>query len=253
MNVLIVEDELLATERLKLLLSQYDPSIQVAGTLESIEETVQWLKTQPHPDLLLMDIELSDGHSFEIFRQVRLDRPVIFTTAYDNYAINAFQHFSIDYILKPVTAEALATGIHKYKIMSKSFHSPDYDGWAQNLKENFTRQYKDRFLSKIGQRVFFIQTADVAYFYADNKTVYLVDGEGNKFIVSYSIEKLETVLDPHYFFRVNRKMIVHSKMIDLVKPYLNSRLKLFLKNVHHAEAIIVSRERVVDFKKWAEG
>ena len=253
MNVLIVEDELPATERLKLLLKQYDPSIQVAGILESIEETVHWLKTQPHPDLLLMDIELSDGHSFEIFRQVRLDRPVIFTTAYDNYAINAFQHFSIDYILKPVTAEALATGIHKYRVMSNAFYPPNYNGWAQNVKENFTQHYKDRFLSKVGQRIFFIQTNDVAYFYADNKTVYLVDGDGNKFVINYSIEKLETVLDPYCFFRINRKMIVHSKMVDLVKPYLNSRLKLFFKNIQHDEAVIVSRERVIDFKKWAEG
>ncbi|MEO8771507.1 MAG: LytTR family DNA-binding domain-containing protein [Ferruginibacter sp.] len=253
MNVIIVEDELLATERLKLLLAKYDSSIQVSAALESIEETVKWLKTQPHPDLLLMDIELSDGHSFEIFRQVRIDRPVIFTTAYDNYAINAFQHFSIDYIMKPVTSEALATGIHKYKLMSNAFYPPNYHGWAEQLKENFLPHYKDRFLAKVGQRSFFIQTDEVAYFYADNKTTYLVDRKANKFVINFSIEKLESLLDPYYFFRVNRKIIVHSKMIDLGKPYMNSRLKLSLKNFSHEEEIIVSRERVAAFRKWAEG
>ena len=253
MNVLIIEDESLAAERLKLLLGQYDPSIGVSGCLESIEETVQWLQTQPHPDLLLMDIQLSDGHSFEIFNQVKLDKPVIFTTAYDNYAINAFQHFCVDYILKPVTAAALANAIRKYKIMPHAFSLPDYHAWAEQVTQKISPRYKDRFLAKVGLRTFFIQTEDVAYFYADNKTVYLADKDGNKFVINYSIEKLEPLLDPHYFFRINRRMIVHSKLVDLVKPYLNNRLKLSLKNIRHDEEIIVSRERVPTFKKWAEG
>ncbi len=253
MNIIIVEDELLAAERLKLLLKQYDPSINITATLESIEESVLWLQTKPHPDLLLMDIQLSDGHSFEIFKQVKLSRPVIFTTAYDNYAIDAFQHFSIDYILKPVTTESLANAIQKYSSLAYIFSPPDYSVWAEHVKERFSSRYKERFLAKIGARVFFIQTDEIAYFYAANKTVFLADREGNRFIINYTIEKLEPLLDPYHFFRVNRKLIIHSKMIDIIKPYYNNRLKISLRNLNIEEDIIVSRERVSAFKKWAEG
>ena len=253
MNILIVEDEMLAAERLRMLLKQYDPSINVMACLESIKETVNWIQTKPHPDLLLMDIQLSDGHSFEIFKQASINKPIIFTTAFDHYAVDAFRHFSIDYILKPVTAEALASAIQKYRIMSQASLQPDYNSLMEKFQQKIVPQYKDRFLAKVGQRTFFIQTDEVAYFYADNKTIYLADREGNKFVVNYSIEKLESLLDPYYFFRINRKMIVHSKMIDLVKPYLNNRLKLSLKSLKMEEDIIVSRERVTAFKKWAEG
>lgn len=252
MNVLVIEDEPLAADRLKLLLAKYDASIQITDCLESIEQTVQWLQTKPHPDLLLMDIQLSDGHSFEIFKQVTVNRPVIFTTAYDHYAINAFQHFSIDYILKPVTLETLAAAIQKFRSMPQAFFSAGKHALTDQLKEVFSPRYKERFLAKIGQRTFFIQTDAVAFFYADNKIIYLVDVSGSRFAINYSIEKLEPLLDPHYFFRINRKMIVHSKMVELVRPYLNSRLKLTLKNISHDEEIIVSREKVTAFRKWAD-
>ena len=251
MRILIVEDEVLAVERLTILLKQYDPTIKIEACVESIEEAVQWLKTKPHPDLMLMDIQLSDGHSFEIFKQVHLTVPVIFTTAYDNFAITAFKHFSLDYILKPVTATDLAAAMQKYALISQAFAPPDYGRWAESLKQN-TTVYKDRFLAKVGSRSFFIQVEEVAYFYAENKIVYLVDQEGNRFIINATMEKLEPMLDPHLFFRVNRKMIVHSKMIDLIKPYYNNRLKLNLKKVKLSEEIIISRERVCAFKKWVE-
>lgn len=251
MDILIIEDEILAAQRLKILLHQYDPAIQVKGCLESIEEAVQWLQTKPHPDLLLMDIQLSDGHSFEIFRQVSLLRPVIFTTAYDNYAISAFQHFSIDYILKPVTAEALAGAIRKYLSMAQVFSAPDYKRWAESISKRMVH-YKDRFLAKVGARSFFIQAEEVAYFYVDNKTVFLVDREGNRFIINFTLEKLEPLLDPHLFFRINRKMIVCSSMIDIIKPYPNNRLKLNLKKLKFSEEMVISRERVSAFKKWIE-
>lgn len=254
MKVLLVEDEPLAAERLALLIAQYDSSIEIIGSLQSIDETVQWLRTRPHPDLLFLDIQLSDGHSFEIFNQVKINKPVIFTTAYDNYAIDAFRHFSIDYILKPVTLESLAAAIEKFKSIPQLFHAPDYTAWSEQLKENIAApKYKDRFLAKVGQRTFFLQVDDIAYFYADDKTIYLVDPGGNKFIINYNMDKLESVLDPHHFFRINRKIIVHSKMIELIKPYINNRLKLILKNVKPEEEFIVSRERVPAFKSWAEG
>lgn len=251
MDVLIIEDELLAAERLQMLIKHYDPSINVVASLESIEEAVQWLTTKPAPDLLFADIHLSDGHCFEIFKKVNLQKPVIFTTAYDNYALDAFQLFSIDYILKPVTAEALASAINKYRYIT-NMTVTNYSLLSDQVKENFTTRYKNRFLAKVGQRSFFIKAADVAYFMADNKIVYLVDNDGNRFIINYTMEKLEPLLDPHDFFRLNRKVIVHSNAIDQVKPYFNNRLKIVLKNIKTDEDLVISRERVSAFKTWAD-
>lgn len=251
MDAIIIEDEMLAAERLQSLIKNYDASINVVAVLESIEESVQWLQAKPHPDLLFVDIHLSDGHSFEIFKKINLQKPVIFTTAFDNYALDAFHLFSIDYILKPVTAEALATAMNKYKSLA-AMAAVNYSLLSDAVKENFGTRYKNRFLAKVGQRSFFLQADEVAYFFADNKIVYLVDKEGNRFIINFTLEKLEPLLDPHDFFRINRKMIIHSKAIEQVKPYFNNRLKLSLKGVKADEDIIISRERVGDFKEWAD-
>jgi DNA-binding LytR/AlgR family response regulator len=252
MDVVIIEDEVLAAERLQTLIKNFDASINIVATHESIEEAVQWLQTKPHPDLLFVDIHLSDGHSFEIFKKVNLQKPVIFTTAYDSYALDAFQLFSIDYILKPVTAESLAAAINKYKGIAGSI-AANYSLLNEQVRENFGTKYKDRFLAKVGQRSFFINAAEVAYFFADNKIVYLVDKEGNRFIINFTLEKLEPMLDPHDFIRINRKIIVHSQAIDQVKPHFNNRLKISLKAIKANEDMVVSRERVTAFKAWAEG
>ncbi len=252
MNVIIIEDERLAAERLQVLIKNYDASITVQACLDSIEDSVSWLRTKPHPDLLLVDIQLSDGPGFEIFKQVTIQKPVIFTTAYDNYALDAFQLFSIDYILKPVNAEALATAFNKFKNLSAAFFPPDYTIITEQLKENFSNKYRDRFFARVGQRSFFIRSEDVACFTADDKIVTLLDKEGNRYRINYTLEKLESLLDPHNFFRPNRKIIVHSSAIDQVKPYYNNRLKLFLKVAKQENEIIVSRDRVGDFKIWAE-
>ncbi len=251
MDVLIIEDELLAAERLQMLIKNYDPSINLVASLESIEESVQWFSTRPAPDLVFADIHLSDGHCFEIFKKINFQKPVIFTTAFDNYALDAFQLFSIDYILKPVTAEALASAINKYRQISNMVVT-NYSLLSDQVKENFSTRYKNRFLAKVGQRSFFIKAGDVAYFMADNKIVYLVDNDGNRFIINYTMEKLEPLLDPHDFFRLNRKVIVHSNAIDQVKPYFNNRLKIVLKNVKTDEDLVISRERVTAFKTWAD-
>ena len=252
MNVLIIEDEALASDRLAMLIQQYDASINIAASVESIEETVEWLSTKPHPDLLFVDIHLSDGHSFEIFKKVQVKIPIIFTTAYDQYALDAFQLFSIDYILKPITAEALANAIGKYKSISANNISQDYSSILQNLKENLTVKYKNRFLAKVGQRLFFIATKDVAYFVADNKIVSLVTSEGKKYIVNITMEKLETIIDPTHFFRANRKFIVHAGAIEQVRPYDNNRLLVIIKDTAATEEIIISREKVAEFKNWAD-
>jgi DNA-binding LytR/AlgR family response regulator len=252
MTILIIEDEVLAQEKLQLLLKNYDPTITVLACLESVEETVKWFATKPHPDLLLMDIHLSDGLSFEIFKKTIITKPIIFTTAFDNYAIDAFQLFSIDYILKPVSAEALANAINKYKNIANSFVPKDYSLLSEQINDNLSTNYKNRFLAKVGQRLFFIAVQDVAYFSADNKIVFLIDKEGNRFVINTTIEKLETQLNPNQFFRINRKVIINVDAIEQIKPYVNNRLKLNLKGITSQDEIIISRERVADFKAWAD-
>lgn len=251
MTVLIVEDEQLAQERLEMLLKAYDPSINIAGKLESVEETVQWLNSKTHPDIILLDIHLADGDSFEIFRRVNTQKPVIFTTAYENYAVEAFQLFSIDYILKPVTSQSLAQALNKYKNLSAAFIPHNYELLIEQVKDNFLNHYKTRFLAKVGKRLFFVPSEEVAFFSADNKIVYLTDREGNRFVINATIDKLESELNPRDFFRINRSTIIHAGVLEQIKPHPNNRLKLELRNVRSAGEIIISRERVGAFKEWA--
>jgi two-component system, LytTR family, response regulator LytT len=253
MDILIIEDEILAAERMQMLVKNYDPSINIVGILESVEEAVQWLSTKKHPDLLLVDIQLADGHSFEIFKKVQVQKPIIFTTAFNQYALDAFQLLSIDYVLKPVTAEALSNAFAKYKSLTQQ---PDtvnnYADVLQYVKENLTEKYKTRFLGKIGQRTYFIQVQDVAYFTADNKIVHLVARDGKRYIKNATMEKLEQILDPQIFFRVNRKIIIHIDAIEQIKPYDNNRLIIIVKGIPSAEEIVISREKVAEFKIWAD-
>lgn len=252
MKVLIVEDETLAAQRLQHLVKEYDPTIEIVGVSESVEETIEVVQKQPLPDLLLMDIQLSDGYSFEVFKRIDIRKPVIFTTAYDQFALEAFKHFSIDYILKPVTAFALKSALDKYKLMS-SYLSPNYQGLLSAIASiQPANEYKNRFLAKVGQRLFFVEVNDVAFFQADNKIVYLVDKDGNRFVIDYTLEKLEAVLDQKLFFRLNRKFIVKVSAIDHIKPFYNNRLKLSVKGASSSDEMIISRERVAEFKAWAE-
>jgi two-component system, LytTR family, response regulator LytT len=252
MDVLIIEDEILAAERMQLLIKNYDPSINIVGLLESVEEAVEWLNTKTHPDLLLVDIQLADGHSFEIFKKVNIQKPIIFTTAFNQYALDAFQLLSIDYVLKPVTAQALSNAFGKYKSLTKNTNSTnDYGEVLQYVKEQLTAKYKTRFLGKVGQRTYFIPVQDVAYFSADNKIVHLIARDGKRYLKNATMEKLEQTLNPITFFRVNRKIIVHIDAIEQVKPYDNNRLVIVIKGISTQEEIIISREKVGDFKDWA--
>lgn len=252
MRVVIAEDELPAVERLHTLIKDFDPTIQIVASLDSVEDLVQWLKINPHPDLLLLDIHLSDGHSFEIFRRINYSGPVIFTTAFDQYALEAFKVFSIDYILKPVSRESLARAIQKFRTITGVQASPDYARLMEALKKP---NYKDRFLGKSGSKLYFIEADEVAYFQADNKIVYLIDKKGNKFIVNHTLDKLQDELDPRQFFRLSRRVIVRISAIEHVKPYYNNRLKVAVKgNVEdRSEDLVISRERVAEFRNWAAG
>jgi two-component system, LytTR family, response regulator LytT len=253
MNVLIIEDEQAAAERLVYLLRQYDPTITVAGVAESIEDAVNWFKTKALPDVVLMDIHLADGYSFEIFNQVVLNRPVIFTTAYDNYAMEAFKYFSVDYILKPVTSEALAQAMNKLAQMAISLPSNQlYRRMGQTFAQQLeAKKYKERFLAKIGQRIYFVQAAEIAWFEADNKLVHLVDKEGNKYLVDFTMERLEQLLNPDDFVRISRKYIIHHDAVEHMKPYMGSRMQISLCAGNRKDTAIVSRERVLQLKEWA--
>jgi len=253
MKLLIVEDEQLAAQRLQHLLKEFDASVEVVGIAESIEETVQFLSQRPHPDLILLDIQLSDGHSFEIFKKVQYKGPVIFTTAYDQFAIDAFKLFSIDYILKPVTAEALGAALNKFRSITYfKAGLTDYSILSEELAKASGSNYKNRFLAKVGQRLFFVELKDISFFQADNKIVYLVDKEGNRYVIDYTLEKLESLLNPKEFFRLNRRFIVKVSAIEHIKPFYNSRLKLCVKGAGSSDEMIISRERVAEFKAWAE-
>lgn len=253
MNVLIVEDEAPAVERLQKLLVEAAPAAQVAGITDSIESTVAWLQTHAWPDLILMDIELADGQSFAVFQKVKVDSPVIFTTSYDEYAIQAFKVNSIDYLLKPVTADALRAGIAKITTFAQSF-SPASD--SQQRIERLVRdllkpppEYRERFLVRTGPRYYSIETADVAYFYFSNRTTFLKTWNKDAYTVDYTLDELEDLLPPTVFFRANRQFLVHIRSVQGIHTYFHNKLKLMLKPPVE-EPVLVSKERTPEFKKW---
>lgn len=251
MKTIIIEDEFLAAERVKILLQQIDAGIEVLSVLDSIEETVNWFKQNPWPDFIILDIHLSDGSAFHIFDQLQINIPVIFTTAFDQYAIDAFKVLSVDYLLKPVTAEALGFSINKLKQFHLQRPVIDYNMLAKFIN-NEKEAYKTKFLCKTGRRKVFVFSNEISFFCADNKIVYLVCADGGKYIIDHSMEELQSLLDPKFFFRLNRSYIVNANFISIIKPYINHRLKIFMKAGSAVGEIIVSRERVPDFRKWAK-
>jgi two-component system, LytTR family, response regulator LytT len=248
MRIVIIEDEQLAAERLVYLLNLVQPDAVVVKHLYSVEESVQWLKENPAPDLLFLDIQLQDGFCFDIFKEIDYKNPVIFTTAYNQFALDAFKLLSVDYLLKPVTTESLQKAIDKFRSI-QNLPVLNYKQLSKAFEES---SFKSRFLAKAGQKMFFVDATDVQFFQADDKIVFLVDKEGNKLVVDYTMERLQDVLNPREFFRLNRKVIARYSSIAQIKPYVNSRLKLLLRNGTKTEEVILSRERVNDFKQWAE-
>lgn len=253
MKTLIIEDEPLAAKRLQLLLHQCDSTIRVEAMLDSIEETVNWFNNHTPPDFILLDIHLADGSAFEIFQRIKLSTPVIFTTAFDQYAIEAFKVLSIDYLLKPLTVQALQRAIDKLKMLRSHTAQPvfDYSELTKFIQQN-NYINKSRFLGKVGQKFFFVEAKEISFFNADNKIVYLTGIDGTRYLVDYTLEQLESLLDEKFFFRINRGMIVHAAAITMAKPYINNRLKIFIKNGNKSEEAIISRERVSAFRKWAD-
>ncbi|MEM7368109.1 MAG: LytTR family DNA-binding domain-containing protein [Bacteroidota bacterium] len=252
MKVVIIEDEKPAAERLKRYLLKYDPAIEVMGQLTSVHQSVAWLEVhQEEVDLLFMDIQLTDGISFEIFQEIGVRKPVIFTTAYDEYAIDAFRVNSIDYLLKPITFTMLAQAMKKLNALKEQFASGDHV--APIIRHlHAERSYKHRFLVRLGNRIQAIPIEEIALFFAEGRTVFLLTRKNKKFILEYRLQELEELLDPTQFFRVNRTFVIPVHGIQEVLVYSNSRLKI-LPSAQTDKEIIVSRDKVQAFKEWLAG
>jgi len=248
MRVIIIEDEKPAAEKLKKAIQKIDPAISVESTLGSVRDTVNWIQNNPAPELVFMDIELADGSSFKIFEEVKISCPVIFTTAYDEYWQEAFEHNSIDYLLKPIKQEKLEAALKKYEQLKKYFtgNFQQLMQWQQQSQQ----VYKKRFLVKKGNDYITLKTEDIAYFYATHKLVCMVEKEGQKFILDKSLADLEKELEPALFYRVNRKYLVNINAIKKIKSYPKSKLQLELIPAV-SEDIIVSQENTTAFKEWA--
>jgi DNA-binding LytR/AlgR family response regulator len=248
MNVLIIEDEQLAARRLEKMILDYDPSIKVLAKLESVEESVEWFENHAHPDLIFLDIHLEDDLSFVIFDKVKVNSSIIFTTAYDEYAIKAFKLKSIDYLLKPIVQEQLNQAILKYKQWNRSEAGVDLSS-LYDLIYKRTPKYRDRFSVSFGQKIRSFATADVAWFYSLEGETYAKLVDQQEYPVEYSLDSLAGELNPAEFFRVNRKYLLAHKSIRQVHVFPKSHLKLEL-HPKPAEDVFVSLDKVTPFKQW---
>jgi len=250
MKAIIIEDEKPAARRLNRMVNALE--IEPIAMLHSVEEAVNWFYNNEHPDLLFLDIQLSDGLSFEIFEEVDVKSAIIFTTAYDEYALKAFKLNSIDYLLKPIDSDELETAIKKFKSLQKSSTQNEFD--IEKLKKLIAPSpinYKKRFTVKIGQHLKMISVEAIECFYSENKATNIHTIDNRSYLFEDTLEQLEDKLQPEIFFRVSRKFMVNINAIKDIISYSNSRLKLILNSYNESE-IIVSRERVKDFKKWIE-
>ena len=248
MKVLIIEDELPAARQLGKLLQSQRPHFQLLDTLDSVESAVRWLKAQPAPDLIFMDIQIADGLSFDIFGQVNITAPVVFTTAFDQYAVQAFRVNAIDYLLKPIDPEDLSRALQKVEQQPDSTLVD-----IAKLTHLFTKTtYKERFLIKTGQHYIFLPTADIAFFRSDNGLTQAYTLPGKKHFVDHTLEELERQVAPTDFFRISRNMLVSATAIAKIHPHFNGRLKLDL-HIAAPEEIFVSRDRAGEFKLWLGG
>jgi two-component system, LytTR family, response regulator len=253
MTIAIIEDEHLAAKRLHDLILKYDSKIEVLPTLHSIKRAVEWFGKNTHPDLLLCDIQLADGLCFEIFEQVQINCPVIFTTAYDEYALKAFKLNSIDYLLKPIDYMELTQAIAKFeKLYPTGSSVTKLTGLKMDeLLNIFGPQYKNRFVVKVGVHLKPVELSDIQYFYSLEKGTYLCTAHNHNYNLDYTLDQLENLTNPKKFFRISRKYLVHIDFIHQVTSYSNSRLRVQFKNSNVDDAI-VSREKVVLFKNWLE-
>ena len=248
MNVLIIEDEKIAAYNLEKMLHQIDININVQNKIDSIEESVKWLSNNA-VDLIFLDIHLADGLCFKIFKQIKIKTPIIFTTAYDQYAIKAFKVNSIDYLLKPIEIQELEKSLEKFKELNQVQIAKTIDFNALNNFYNKKIEYQERFIVRYAQKIKSIKTNDVAYFYIDAESVFICTKDNNNYPIDYTLDKLENIIDPKEFFRINRQFIVNISSIENMHSLSKSRIKIEL-NPKPDNEIIVSYSRMSDFKKW---
>lgn len=256
MKILIVEDEELAVKKLQKTLAGIDETANVIGVTDSIRSTVEWLQSNPAPDLILMDIELSDGQSFEIFNLTEVSSPVIFTTSYDEYALKAFKVNSVDYLLKPIQKEELQAALNKFKTVKAGYTNGEaqtginLDSLVNELKQKLQpKEYRKRFLVKHAQKLVSIEVDDIAYFYSDGRLNFFKSADNKKYVVDYTMDELEEMLDPEKYFRISRSFYVSIDSVEQIHDYFGNRLILTLKPAVDKEAL-VSREKVTEFKRW---
>lgn len=250
MKILIVEDEELAVKKLLKTLVATGVDAEIVGTTDSIKSSVEWLQQHPAPDLILMDIELADGQSFEIFNLTEVKSPVIFTTSYDEYALKAFKVNSVDYLLKPVQTEELQAALNKFNKLKTGKQDISIESLVKELQQKLqTKEYRKRFLVKHAQKLVSIDAQDIAYFYSDGRLNFFKTKDNRKFVVDYTMDELEDMLNPEDYFRISRSFYVSIDSVDKIDEYFGNRLILGLKPALDKEAL-VSREKVSEFKKW---
>lgn len=249
MKVVVIEDEAPAARRLQRMLEKL--GVEVVSSLASVEEAIAYFGSHPAPDLIFLDIQLSDGLSFEIFEEVELSSAVIFTTAYDEYALQAFKLNSIDYLLKPVDQEEMEQALKKYAHFQPSQPAlpVDLDDIRKLLVNPVDRVFKKRFVSRVGQHLKLIPVTDIECVYSENKGTYAFTNEGRSYLLDQTLDQLQEELDPGKFFRVSRKFFINIEAIKDILSYTNSRLQIKLHHYKESE-VIVSRERVRDFRDW---
>lgn len=249
MKVIIIEDEKLSAEHLCNLLKRMNASIEVVAIFDSVKKSVEALKKELQVDLLFVDIHLADGLSFDIFSKIAIDTPVVFTTAYDEYAIKAFKLNSVDYLLKPIGKNDLQQAIEKFKKLTiKQYNMLDS---ITNVYHQLNKQYKTRFMVKMGESIVSIKTEDVLHFVAEDGITLLVSKDKKRYAIDYTLDQLEDLISATEFFRMNRKVLISINAVQKVSTYFNSRYKINSELLSD-EASIVSRERVTDFKAWLD-
>jgi len=251
-RILIIEDEERSAARLEKLIAESHPDAQIVGKCESVAESLDWFANHPAPDLIFSDIQLSDGLSFEVFELIRISTPVIFTTAYDQYAIRAFKSNGIDYLLKPIVPEELTAALERFFLKRQTSPESPASDWLAELTKAIQREsisYRTRFLVKMGEKFKSFESADLVCLEGRDKSTWIVSPDGRSYPIDDTLEKLEQTMDPKQFFRISRKYIVNAAFIKVMEAYPNSRIRLTL-NGYEADDIIVARERTQAFKLW---
>ncbi|MDN5215604.1 LytTR family DNA-binding domain-containing protein [Fulvivirgaceae bacterium BMA12] len=252
MKILIIEDEVLAAKRLVSLLHEYDPGFEILDTIDAVKSAVKWFLNNGTPDLVFMDVQLGDGLSFEIFDYCQIRCPIIFTTAFDHYAIRAFKVNSIDYLLKPFDQDDIRRAFEKLtKIRGSNTPAQVTKPDIEEVVKLLGGRYKTRFIVKIGEHIHSVQVKDALFFSSMEKATFMQTDHNKRYIIDYSLEQVTDALDPIDFFRINRKYLIHINAIQDIVSYSNSRLKIKLKNCDD-QLVIVSRDKVQDFKKWLD-